>query len=245
MNALVNYASDSDEHDAVAEPKASSGSTRSRVENPRHTLSRFPQPPVNEGNGSIVGQQQLVGPTMSCQNGMHTLEDSESDQDYDRELQSLSESEKLRYLTRPSHPMDFLPPSPPGSPDPAMEQKFERFLRLKENNSHFNEDLAQKGAFKNPNLLSMLMGRAGLSAGEQYGTSLPPDVFEASMFPSSAYKEELLKSQQLISAQVEDSRRELSRAGKRIVEFTNSTTLEDLRKALAPGLDARRKAAGG
>ncbi|KAI4209640.1 MAG: hypothetical protein LQ351_007440 [Letrouitia transgressa] len=76
----------------------------------------------------------------------------------------------MRNLTLPLIPILDIPPSPPGSPPPGIEQKFEHFIELKKQNVHFNHKLASSSALKNPMLLKNLMNSAGLNETDQYST---------------------------------------------------------------------------
>ncbi|KAL9061698.1 MAG: hypothetical protein Q9206_000377 [Seirophora lacunosa] len=96
----------------------------------------------------------------------------------------------------PIMPNFDIPPSPPGSPIPGMEQKFEHFLQLKKQGIHFNEKLARSSALKNPALLQKLMASAGLEENDQYLVALPQTLLDPLGFPEWAYKENLAKSQQ-------------------------------------------------
>ncbi|KAI4087134.1 MAG: hypothetical protein LQ344_007029 [Seirophora lacunosa] len=102
----------------------------------------------------------------------------------------------VRNLTMPIMPNFDIPPSPPGSPIPGMEQKFEHFLQLKKQGIHFNEKLARSSALKNPALLQKLMASAGLEENDQYLVALPQTLLDPLGFPEWAYKENLAKSQQ-------------------------------------------------
>jgi len=64
----------------------------------------------------------------------------------------------LRTYTIPPLPADFsIPDSPPGSPDPASVKTFSHFLKLKDQNIHFNSKLANNTNLRNPNLLDTLL----------------------------------------------------------------------------------------
>ncbi|KAI4244526.1 MAG: hypothetical protein L6R40_002993 [Gallowayella cf. fulva] len=105
----------------------------------------------------------------------------------------------IRNLTLPTIADLDIPASPPGSPPAGMDHKFEHFLQLKKHGVHFNQKLAASSALKNPMLLPKLMSSAGLTEKDQYATTLPKDLWDSSAFPAWAYKEELAKSQQLIT----------------------------------------------
>ncbi|KAN0086717.1 HCNGP-like domain containing protein [Elaphomyces granulatus] len=98
-------------------------------------------------------------------------------------------------LTFPPVPNLDIPPSPPGSPDLATNEKFSLFLSLKDQGVHFNEKLAGSSSLKNPNLLLKLRQHAELDNEQQYATSLAASLWDVSMLPTWGFKEELLKNQ--------------------------------------------------
>ncbi|KAJ5626021.1 hypothetical protein N7510_002330 [Penicillium lagena] len=102
----------------------------------------------------------------------------------------------IQDLTLPPVPNLDIPPSPPGSPDPAANAKFEHFLSLKAQGVHFNAKLASSSSLKNPSLLMKMMEHAGIEEQSQYDTSLPAEVWSTSNLPPWGFKEELLKTQQ-------------------------------------------------
>ncbi|KAG0158756.1 hypothetical protein PDIDSM_6275 [Penicillium digitatum] len=98
-------------------------------------------------------------------------------------------------LTLPPVPNLDFPPSPPGSPNPAANAKFEHFLSLKKQGVHFNSKLASSSSLKNPSLLKKMMEHSGISEQSQYDTSLPADLWNPSNLPKWGFKEELLRTQ--------------------------------------------------
>ena len=154
---------------------------------------------------------------------------------------TVSEREAIRMLTQPTHPMTSMPPSPPGSPDPAANARFQRFLDLKKKGVHFNEDLAGKSTFRNPTLLSTLMSRAGIDESEQYDTSLPKTLWDPTAFPPYAYKEELLKSQQMLQEREEAKKKELSAKGKRTIDFLPARSASPRSATSTPGSMAKKR----
>ncbi|KKZ64722.1 hypothetical protein EMCG_09394 [[Emmonsia] crescens] len=113
----------------------------------------------------------------------------------------------LRDMTLPPIPNLDIPPSPPGSPNPATNQKFAHFLSLKRQGIHFNEKLASSSSLRNPSLLAKLMEHAGIDAQAQYATSLPKELWNpVATLPAWGYKEELLKSQQAIRRKIEEKK---------------------------------------
>ncbi|CAG8898409.1 unnamed protein product [Penicillium egyptiacum] len=102
----------------------------------------------------------------------------------------------IQDLTLPPVPNLDIPPSPPGSPNPAANAKFEHFLSLKKQGVHFNSKLASSSSLKNPSLLKKMMEHAGIDEQSQYDTSLPADLWDPSDLPKWGFKEELLRTQQ-------------------------------------------------
>lgn len=138
----------------------------------------------------------------------------------------------IRDLTLPTIPNLDIPPSPPGSPPPGMEEKITHFLALKKQGVHFNEKLSQSSALKNPSLLKKLMSFAGVDENDQYETTLPRDVWDPTSFPKSAYKDELAKSQQEISKKREEDRVRIQRE---TVDFVPATASGTSSKSGTPG----------
>ncbi|KAK6081830.1 Meiotically up-regulated gene 151 protein [Seiridium cupressi] len=101
----------------------------------------------------------------------------------------------LRDLTLPAVPDMDIPPSPPGSPPLAANKKFEQFLELKKKGVHFNSKIAQSSALKNPSLMDKLLKFAEIDQKGQYATTLGTDLWDPSVFPKSAHKEQLRQSQ--------------------------------------------------
>ncbi|KAJ5739709.1 hypothetical protein N7533_012493 [Penicillium manginii] len=123
-------------------------------------------------------------------------------------------------LTLPPVPNMDIPPSPPGSPNPAANAKFEHFLSLKKQGVHFNSKLASSSSLKNPSLLKKMMEHAGINEQSQYNTSLSTELWDPSSLPEWGFKEELLRVQQ-------DARQKLDEknaAGQRSsVEFVSGS----------------------
>lgn len=138
----------------------------------------------------------------------------------------------IRNLTLPAIPNFEIPPSPPGSPPPGMEKKFEHFLDLKKQGVHFNEKLAKSSALKNPGLLQKLMEFAGVDEEDQYNTTLSEDAWNPKGFPVWAFKEELAKSQQEMTMKKEAERSLLQRES---IDFVSATNDGESLKDGAPG----------
>ena len=137
----------------------------------------------------------------------------------------------IRDLTLPSRPNLYIPPSPPGSPPPGMNEKFGHFLDLKKQGVHFNEKLARSSALKNPSLLQKLMNFAGIEESEQYESSISKNIWDVGSFPPWAYKEELAKSQQEIMKKKEEERARIQRES---IEFVSASGSGDSSRAGTP-----------
>ncbi|KIW26322.1 uncharacterized protein PV07_09423 [Cladophialophora immunda] len=255
MSGLVNYESSSDEEKQsppkVVPSKPSKGKSADSTV-PADGLDRssinkgFPAAELDKGTGRNTGADNgpMLGPTMPAQ--MQGDDDIVQPQESSAETsqQHMSERETIHLLTQATHPMTAIPPSPPGSPDPALDAKFKRFLELKAKGVHFNEDLANKSTFRNPGLLATMMARAGVEGDDQYRTSLPQEVWNPLGFPPLAYKEELLRSQQALREQDSNSKKSLSAAGKRTIEFTSGGKSGTSSRESTPGAANKRKRPG-
>lgn len=215
MTGLVAYDSSSDE-DTEPQPVVESKNPPQDAV-PIHNSESGPADRPIGSTTTTDREAALVGPVMPTE-----MLDSSLAEDVsvlDDVPDTMSEQDLVRHLTQASHPMTTIPPSPPGSPDPATDVKFKRFLNLKAQGLHFNEDLAKKPSFRNPALLSTLLERAGLSDEAHYATSLPASVYDPGTLPTYAYKEELARRQQSIRDQQAARKKQASAAGKRIIDF--------------------------
>ncbi|TQS38525.1 hypothetical protein Golomagni_00968 [Golovinomyces magnicellulatus] len=122
----------------------------------------------------------------------------------------------LRNLTILKQPNYEIPPSPHGSPQKSMEAKFNHFLELKKRGVHFNQKLAKSTVLRNPSLMQKLMDFAGIDEIGQYFSTLPESQWNPSIFPNSAFKDELGASQKRILKTRED---EKAKAPRETVEF--------------------------
>ncbi|CAI0654853.1 unnamed protein product, partial [Colletotrichum noveboracense] len=84
----------------------------------------------------------------------------------------------LRDLTLPPVPNFDIPPSPPGSPPPALTAKFTQFIELKKKGVHFNAKLAQSSALRNPSLTDKLMDFVDIDGRGGYATTLAHDIWD-------------------------------------------------------------------
>lgn len=219
MNSLVGYGSSDEEDKAHAQastktpqsagPAFMNGSSNGAALGHEHVAE-----------ASKIAEDAMVGPGMPSDTSATATDAYE--EEAEQELPSMSERDQLRFLTQPSYPMTSLPPGPTSEADPAVTAKFKRFLELKAKGVHFNEDLAGKSSFKNPTLFASLLERSGLPAESQYVSTLPSDMFSIDILPPWAYKEQLLKSQQALTAELEATRKAQSAAGKRTIEFASA-----------------------
>ena len=244
MSALVSYESSSDdddqpsrqEHELATGAKVNNITAESNGQigtfEAKSASSLLAEPPKN-GEDKV---RPMVGPMMPDQI------ENQVEPELSLEIhQSMSERDAVRFLTQASDPITSIPPSPPGTPDPALDAKFKRFLDLKAKGVHFNDDLASKSTFRNPSLLATMMARAGVDGDDQYKTSIPKQIWDPLDFPISAYKEELLRSQQNLREQDFALKKSLSASGKRTIEFTSGGTSRSNSRDSTPGLPVKRK----
>jgi len=137
-------------------------------------------------------------------------------------------------LTLPPVPNLDIPPSPPGSPDPAVNAKFEHFLFLKKQGVHFNAKLASSSSLKNPSLLIKMMEHAGIDEQAQYNTSLPVELWNTSTLPPWAFKEELFRAQQEARQRLDDKKASGQRSS---IEFVSGSPAQ----RSASSMETKRK----
>ncbi|KAF3803601.1 hypothetical protein GCG54_00004773 [Colletotrichum gloeosporioides] len=110
----------------------------------------------------------------------------------------------LRDLTLPPVPNFDIPPSPPGSPPPALTAKFTQFIELKKKGVHFNAKLAQSSALRNPSLTDKLMDFVDIDGRGGYATTLPHDIWDPTSeaaLPEWATRTALRQSQERVRAE--------------------------------------------
>lgn len=122
-------------------------------------------------------------------------------------------------LTLPSIPNLTIPPSPPGSPPPATNRKFQQFLDLKRKGTHFNTKLESSTALRNPSLTDKLLAFVDLTGSAQYETTLPLDLYDPSGFPKWAHRGELRKSREALVKE-----RQGEKVASRGIDFVNSSS---------------------
>lgn len=139
----------------------------------------------------------------------------------------------LRDLTLPTAPNLDIPPSPPGSPPPGLNAKFDQFLELKrKKGTHFNARVAQSAALKNPALMDKLLGFVGMEPSfedgndgtEQYATTLPGDIWDPKGFPEWAFRGQLRRTQDRVQ-------KEKARGTGQGVEFVPASSNDSSRQA--------------
>ncbi|KAL8656660.1 MAG: hypothetical protein Q9210_000092 [Variospora velana] len=216
MSALVGYDSSDDDEARIlrsgASPEAAGPDSSPRnsisVRKSDETITYDPKATVADNDeerdtttkvanlqSTLVGPQGPPSDLLGEQNGK-----SASVSSY------LANRATIRNLTMPTTPNLDIPESPLGSPSPGMEQKFEHFSQLKKQGVHFNEKLARSSALKNPALLHRLMASAGLRVNDQYTTALPETLWNPAALPEWAYKDNLAKSQQQMTRELEESK---------------------------------------
>ena len=124
-----------------------------------------------------------------------------------------------------------IPLSPPGSPLPGIDNKFDSFLNLKKKGVHFNEKLVRSSALKNPSLLGKLIDFAGVKEDEQYSSTLPKELWDPAGFPNWGYKEELAESQQEF---VKQQAKERAKVQRESIEFVSASASGDSSRVGTP-----------
>ncbi|KAG5999813.1 hypothetical protein E4U43_001847 [Claviceps pusilla] len=123
-------------------------------------------------------------------------------------------------LTLPSFPNLTIPSSPPGSPPPATNKKFQQFLHLKRKGTHFNTRLESSHALRNPSLTDKLLSFVDLTGPAQYETTLPPELYDPTYFPSYAHTDNLRKAREALVKE-----READRVSARGVDFVHASSM--------------------
>jgi len=99
----------------------------------------------------------------------------------------------VREATMPILPADLddfgIPPSPPGSPDPSLAAKLDKFRQLREKGVFFNDRLGENRGFRNPKLLQRLRGFVGVA--DEYGSQLSASIWDPHGFTEDQYSDVL------------------------------------------------------
>ncbi|KAG5939053.1 hypothetical protein E4U53_007900 [Claviceps sorghi] len=122
-------------------------------------------------------------------------------------------------LTLPSVPNLAIPSSPPGSPPPATNKKFQQFLHLKRKGTHFNTRLESSTALRNPSLTDKLLSFVDLAGPAQYETTLPRDLYDPGRLPRYAHRDKLRKAREALVKE-----REAEKVSARGVDFVHPST---------------------
>jgi hypothetical protein len=139
----------------------------------------------------------------------------------------------LRDLTLPSAPNMDIPPSPPGSPPPGANKKFEQFLELKKKGTHFNAKLEQSSA-----LMDKLMRFVEIDERHQYSTTLPTDLWNPAAFPEWACKDRLRKTNDKLTKEKDAERASGTRTA---VDFVPSASIGGHDTTIKGGLSKGEK----
>ncbi|KAG5985148.1 hypothetical protein E4U55_001117 [Claviceps digitariae] len=123
-------------------------------------------------------------------------------------------------LTLPSVPNLSIPSSPPGSPPPATNKKFQQFLNLKRKGTHFNTRLESSPALRNPSLTDKLLSFVDLTGPAQYETTLSLDLYNPSRLPRYAHRDRLRKTREALVRE-----REGDKASARGVDFVHASSM--------------------
>ncbi|KAJ5130161.1 uncharacterized protein N7515_006200 [Penicillium bovifimosum] len=159
---------------------------QNEVQNPIGKQSDIaPSSAPTEANGPVLGPAS-----------MEMMPSEDKDSTNGRTSPFSASRALIQDLTLPPVPNLDIPPSPPGSPNPAVNANFEHFLNIKKQGVHFNSKLASSSSLRNPSLLLKLMEHAGVDEQSQYDTSLPAELWNPSNLPEWGFKEELLRTQQ-------------------------------------------------
>ncbi|KAG6008978.1 hypothetical protein E4U21_003530 [Claviceps maximensis] len=124
-------------------------------------------------------------------------------------------------LTLPSLPNLTIPSSPPGSPPPATNKKFQQFLHLKRKGTHFNMRLESSPALRNPALTDKLLSFVDLTGSAQYETTLSTDLYDPSRLPRYAHRDRLRKAREALVKE-RDGDRVSARGG---VDFVHASSM--------------------
>jgi hypothetical protein len=212
--------------------------TDSTPAKPHQSNGTLPIDSKNDSSISNIGpsesQVSEIGPVVGPSGPPESLDTATGDALAPQSPYS-TERALLRDLTLPSMPDLDIPPSPPGSPSSATTAKFANFRKLKQQGNHFNERLAKSAALKNPGFAQKLMDFAGISAEDQYATSLPESLWNPNGFPTWAYKDALAESQRTIARKLEEER---SQEQREAIEFVPSTPGESSRGG-TPGIGSK------
>lgn len=117
----------------------------------------------------------------------------------------------------------------------ATTKKFEHFLELKKQGTHFNERLQSSSSLRNPSLLPKLMDFAGVSIQDSYKSALPDDLAVPSSWPDECYVDNLLRQN--------ERREKRKQADRDKLDFVpaSKSTHRDTTSTTANGSNGQRK----
>ncbi|GKT98326.1 hcngp-protein [Fusarium langsethiae] len=253
MAGLVGYASSDEEEDisrtTSPQPKknepvtiAQDADVESRTqEAEQKPVTSAPKPNIPDAVATEPAQQNAVplGPSLP------PMEEAVvDDQDPTHRPASPYSANRalLRDLTLPSAPNMDIPPSPPGSPPPGANKKFEQFLELKKKGTHFNAKLEQSSALKNPSLMDKLMRFVEIDERHQYSTTLPTDLWNPVAFPEWASKDMLRKTNDKLTKEKDAERASGTRTA---VDFVPSASIGGHDTTIKGGLSKGEKRKSG
>ncbi|KAF4996007.1 hypothetical protein FGRMN_4755 [Fusarium graminum] len=252
MAGLVSYASSDEEEDIQevnppvteekVEPTNNEVITKSQNKETVHAtnvLAPESQSLDAAANGAVQQNSVPLGPSLPP---MEEAVVGDQDPAYRPASPYSANRALLRDLTLPSAPNMDIPPSPPGSPPPGANKKFEQFLELKKKGTHFNAKLEQSSALKNPSLMDKLMKFVEVDERSQYSTTLPTDLWNPAAFPEWAFKDKLRKTH---DKAMKDKELEKATGTRTAVDFVPPTTTAGQDTAARGGLSRGEKRKSG
>ncbi|KAG5928482.1 hypothetical protein E4U42_000554 [Claviceps africana] len=214
MAGLVAYASSDDEDDTAPQISPSKTSRAQAQAQAQSTIGPIPLgpslPPPDANTNTLPEPLPSPSPSPSNEDAAATNPPSSP----------YSSTRALMHdLTLPSVPNLAIPSSPPGSPPPATNKKFQQFLHLKRKGTHFNTRLESSMALRNPSLTDKLLSFVDLAGPAQYETTLPRDLYDPGRLPRYAHRDRLRKAREALVKE-----REAEKVSARGVDFVHPST---------------------
>ncbi|OBS26824.1 hypothetical protein FPOA_00767 [Fusarium poae] len=253
MAGLVGYASSDEEESTQAitppQPKKNEPATitrdagvESRTQEAKKKSTASAPKPKSPGAVAVEPAQQNAVPLGPSLPPMEEAVMDDQDPAYRPASPYSANRALLRDLTLPSAPNMDIPPSPPGSPPPGANKKFEQFLELKKKGTHFNAKLEQSSALKNPSLMDKLMRFVEIDERHQYSTTLPTDLWNPTAFPEWASKDRLRKTNDKVTKEKDVERTSGTRTA---VDFVPSASIGGHDTTIKGGLSKSEKRKSG
>ncbi|KAG6186170.1 hypothetical protein E4U36_000820 [Claviceps purpurea] len=85
-----------------------------------------------------------------------------------------------------------------SAPNQATTKKFQQFLHLKRQGTHFNSKLESSTALRNPSLTDKLLSFVDVTGPAQYETTVSLDLYDPTSFPAYAHREKLRKNREVL-----------------------------------------------